>query len=78
MSDGGFCQTSHKAEVLPSKKLENGLNRIVSNCTVFECIDSDNGFKQVQRAYPALISYLDKLVQPSYTLPSSLATPWAC
>ena len=26
-----------------------------------------NGFKQVQIAYLAAISYLDKLVQPSYT-----------
>ena len=32
------------------------------------CKAADNGFKQVQIAYLALISYLDKLVQPSYTL----------
>ena len=32
------------------------------------CKAADNGFKQVQIAYLALISYLDKLVQPSYML----------
>ena len=32
------------------------------------CKAADDGFKQVQIAYLALISYLDKLVQPSYTL----------
>ena len=32
------------------------------------CKAADNGFKQVQIAYLALISYLDKQVQPSYTL----------
>ena len=41
-----------------------------------------NGFKQVQIAYLAPISYLDKLVQPSYTLStqirSPLATPQVC
>ena len=42
------------------------------------CKAADNGFKQVQIAYLALISYLDKLVQPSYTLSmqiSPLALP---
>ena len=44
-------------------------------------IDADNGFKQVQKGYLALISYLDKLGQPSYMLSvqiSPLAKPWAC
>ena len=44
-------------------------------------INADNNFKQVQKAYLALISYLDKLVQPGYTLSvliSSLTTLWAC
>ena len=30
---------------------------------------ADNCFKKVQFAYLAVISYLDKLLQPSYTLP---------
>ena len=34
-----------------------------------------NGFKQVHIAYLAVISYLDKLVQPSYTL-SMQIRPW--
>ena len=41
---------------------------------------ADNGFKQVQLAYLAVISYLDKLVQPSYMLStriSPLALPRA-
>ena len=40
-----------------------------------------NDFKQVQIAYLAAISYLDKLVQPSYTLCTQIrpkATPRAC
>ena len=40
-----------------------------------------NGFKQVLIAYLAKISYLDKLVQPSYTLSTQIrlkATPRAC
>ena len=57
-------------------------NRRSRSCTgKLRCIDTDNGFKQVQKAYLALISYLDKLVQPSYMLTvqiSPLATPWAC
>ena len=43
-----------------------------------EGVHEENGFKQVQKAYLALISYL---VQPSYMLSaqiSPLATPWAC
>jgi len=32
-----------------------------------------NGFKQVQIAYLAVISYLDKLVQPSYTLSTQIS-----
>ena len=32
------------------------------------CKATANGFKKVQIAYLAVISYLDKLVQPSYTL----------
>jgi len=35
------------------------------------CKAADNGFKQVQFAYLEVISYLDKLVQPSYCLHKS-------
>ena len=41
----------------------------------------DNGFKQVQIAFLAVISNLDILVQPCYMLPlqiSLLARPRAC
>ena len=31
-----------------------------------------NGFRQVQMAYLALVSLLDKLVQPSYTLAAQI------
>ena len=40
------------------------------------CIDTDDGFKQVQKAYLELISYLDKLVQPSYMLSVPISTPF--
>ena len=33
-----------------------------------ECKAADNGFKHVQFAYLAVVSYLDKPVQSSYTL----------
>ena len=42
---------------------------------------ADNGFKQVQIAYLSEITYLDKLLQPSYMLStqiSPLALPRAC
>ena len=41
----------------------------------------DNGFKPVQIAYLAVISNLDKLVQPCYMLPMQirpLTRPMAC
>jgi len=41
-------------------------------------IPTDNGFKQVQIAYLAVISNLDKLVQLNYTLIRPLASPRAC
>ena len=37
------------------------------------CKAADNGFKQVQFAYLAVISYLDKLFQPSYTLSTQIS-----
>ena len=40
------------------------------------CKAADDGLKQVQFAYLAVISYLDKLVQPTYTL-SMQITPLA-
>ena len=42
---------------------------------------TDNGFKEVQIAYLAVISNLDRLVQPRYMLPMQirpLARPRAC
>ena len=42
---------------------------------------TDNGFKAVQIAYLAVISNLDKLIQPCYALPLQimlLARPRAC
>ena len=45
------------------------------------CKPTDNGFKQVQIAYLAVISNLDKLVQPNYMLSMIirlLARPRAC
>ena len=35
---------------------------------------TDNGFRQVKIAYLAVISNLDKLVQPSYTLSMQIRT----
>jgi len=61
---------------VPSEKIGT-----VSNCGKLRCKAADNGFKLVQIAYLAVISYLDKLVQPSYTLStqiSPLALPRAC
>ena len=37
---------------------------------------TDNGFKQAQIAYLAVISNLDKLVQPCYMLPMQ-TRPWS-
>ena len=34
---------------------------------------ADNRFKQMQIAYLAVISYLDKLVQPSYMLSTQIS-----
>ena len=81
-------QTSHKAEVLRSNNLKIGCGckwqkrksapfQITGK---LRCIHTDNGFKQVQKAYLALISYLDKLVHPSCmqsVQTSPQAIPWA-
>ena len=39
---------------------------------------TDNGFEQVQIAYLAVISNLDKLVQLSYTLSKQIRPPGGC
>ena len=60
---------------VPSEKIGT-----ILNYGKLRCKAADNSFKLVQITYLAVISYLDKLVQPSYTLSariSPLALPRA-
>ena len=80
-------QFSLKVGVLPLDNLEvgwicQGCRHQVRKSAPFRipgklrCKTTANGLKQVQIAYLAVISYVDKLVQPSYT-PSMQISPLA-
>ena len=79
-NEANSLQFSLKAEVLPSNNLEMSRNcqgyvgkkqknwHHLEVLVSYEYSHALNGFKQVQIAYLAAISYLDKLVQFSFTL----------
>ena len=58
----------------PAFRVRVWLRETIRIAGKLRCKAADSGFKQVQIAYLAVISYLDKLVQPSYTL----STHWHC
>ena len=89
-SEASGYQISHKTGVLASNNLEKGLipsELYVRKLAPFQIagklqyMPTHNGFKQVQIAYLAVISNIDKLVLPGYMLPlqiRALARPRAC
>ena len=71
-------QISLTIEFLPSNNLKTGslgqgYKYQVGNSVLFQSLEAtmygeENGFNQVVNVHLAVVSYLDKLVQPSYTL----------